>query len=193
GAGLLIRSFIRLRAIDLGFQPSGLLTMRVPLSGPNATPARRIAFFQQLSDRVATLPGVRSVGSVNGLPLTGLGGGLQFAVDGRPAPPPAQWPIALLRSVTPAYFRTMAIPLVAGRPFSAADDLQAPFAIMVNQTLARRFWPGASAVGGRLAIGLDPRRPRVAGVIGVVGDVKPDRIENGDWPTIYNAFTQIPV
>jgi putative ABC transport system permease protein len=194
GAGLLIRSFLRLRAINPGFQPSGVLTLRVPMTGGgNAAPGRRIAFFQQLSDRVASLPGVRSVGSVNGLPLTGLGGGLQFAVVGRPAPPAAQWPIALQRSVTPGYFRTMGIPLVEGRPFAASDDLQAPFVILVNRTLARRYWPGSSAVGGRLAIGMDPGNPRVAEIVGVVGDVAAARIEGEDWPAIYNAFAQTPV
>ena len=94
GAGLLMRSFVRLRSADPGFQPSGLLTLRVPLAGGrNAAPDRRIAFFQQVADRVATLPGVRAVGAVNGLPLTGLGGGSTFAVDGRPAPPPEQRPM----------------------------------------------------------------------------------------------------
>jgi putative ABC transport system permease protein len=94
GAGLLIRSFVRLRSADPGFRPSGLLTLRVPLAGGrNAAPDRRIAFFQQVADRVAALPGVRAVGAVNGLPLTGLGVGSAFAVDGRPAPAPEQRPM----------------------------------------------------------------------------------------------------
>jgi putative ABC transport system permease protein len=192
GAGLLIRSFVRLRSADPGFQPAGLLTLRVPLGGGrNAAPDRRIAFFQQVADRVATLPGVRSVGAVNGLPLTGLGLGSTFAVDGRPAPVPEQRPLALLRSVNPAYFRTMGIPLVAGRVFADSDTSQAPPVIVVNQTLARRFWPEGNPLGGRLV--LDQDNGRVAEIVGVVADVKPERIENQDWPTIYNPYAQVPV
>ena len=102
GAGLLIRSFIRLRSVDPGFQPSGVLTVRVPLGGGrNTAPDRRIAFFRQVSDRIATLPGVRAVGAVNDLPLAGLGSGSYFAVEGRPAPNAEQRPLGLLRSVTP--------------------------------------------------------------------------------------------
>jgi putative ABC transport system permease protein len=192
GAGLLIRSFARLRSADPGFQPSGLLTLRVPLAGGrNAAPGRRIAFFQQVADRVAALPGVATVGAVNGLPLTGLGGGSTFAVDGRPAPAPEQRPVALLRSVTPAYFRTMGIPLVAGRLLADSDTSQAPPAIVVNQTLARRFWPAGNPVGGRLVVDAD--NARVAEIVGVVGDVKPERLESQDWPTIYSPYAQAPV
>jgi len=191
GAGLLIRSFLSLRSADPGFRPSGLLTLRVPLAGGrNAAPNRRIAFFQQVTDRVATLPGVRSVGAVSGLPLTGLGGGSAFAVHGRPAPAPEQRPIGLLRSVHSAYFRTMGIPLVAGRLFTDSDTSQAPPVIVVNQALARRFWPQGNPVGGRLVV--DAQNGSVAEIVGVVGDVKPERIEGPDWPTIYCAYAQSP-
>ena len=191
GAGLLIRSFVRLRSVNPGFQPAGVLTARVPLSGGrNSALNRRVAFFQQLTARIATLPGVRAVGAVNGVPLSGLGLGSPFAVDGRPAPSAEQRPTAVLRSVTPTYFQTMAIPLVAGRLLADSDNQQAPPVIVVNQTLARRFWPGASAIGGRLAI--DQSESRIAEIVGVVGDVKPDRIDGEDWPTIYNPYAQVP-
>jgi putative ABC transport system permease protein len=191
GAGLLIRSFVRLRSADPGFRPSGLLTLRLPLAGGrNAATDRRIAFFQQVADRLAALPGVRAVGGVSGLPLTGLGGGSAFAVDGRPAPPPEQRPIALLRSVNPAYFRAMGIPLAAGRVFADSDTSQAPPVIVVNQTLARRFWPQGNPVGARLVV--DANNARAAEIVGVVGDVKPERIESQDWPTIYCPYPQAP-
>ena len=140
-AGLLMRSFVRLRAVDPGFQPSNLLTLRLPLS-PNAPIERRVALLNRLSGRIAVLPGVRSVGAVNNLPLTGLGVGTTFAVDGRPAPPPEQRPMGLVRAVTPDYFRTMAIPLVSGRFFTESDTAQSPFRIIVNQSLARLFQCG---------------------------------------------------
>jgi putative ABC transport system permease protein len=191
GAGLLIRSFVRLRSSDPGFQPAGLLTLRVPLAGGrNAAPDRRIAFFQQVADRLAALPGARAVGAVNGLPLTGLGLGSTFAVEGRPAPAPEQRPIGLLRSVNSAYFRAMGIPLLAGRVFADSDTSQAPPAIVVNQTLARRFWPAGNPLGGRLVV--DANHARVSQIVGVVGDVKPERIETKDWPTIYCPYAQAP-
>jgi len=192
GAGLLIRSFVGLRSADPGFRPAGLLTLRVPLAGGrNASPDRRIAFFQQVAGRIATLPGVGAAGAVNGLPLTGLGGGSTFAVDGRPAPPPDERPVGLLRSVTSAYFRAMGIPLVAGRALADSDTSQAPPVIVVNQTLVRRFWPNGNPLGGRLVV--DANNGRVAEIVGVVGDVKPERIESQDWPTIYSPYPQAPV
>ena len=186
GAGLLMRSFVRLRAVDPGFQPANLLTLRLPLS-PNVPIDRRVAFLDRLSGRLAALPGVRSIGAVNNLPLTGLGVGATFAVDGRPAPPPEQRPIGLVRGVTPDYFRTMAIPLVSGRFFAESDTAQAPSRIIVNQTLARRFWPRANPIGGCLV--LDPSG-RIAEIVGVVGDVKPERLDGDDWPTIYSPYPQ---
>jgi putative ABC transport system permease protein len=191
GAGLLMRSFVRLRSVDPGFQPSGLLTMRVPLSGGrNNTVERRVAFFQQVVDRVATLPGVRAVGAVNGLPLTGLGVGSMFAVGGQPAPPAEQRPLGVLRSVTPGYFRAMGIPLVAGRGFADSDTRPAAPVIVVNQTLARRFWREGNPLGGRLVVDTDGR---TAAIVGVVGDLKPESMEGEDWPTIYNPYAQEPV
>ena len=191
GAGLLIRSFIRLRGVDPGFRPAGVLTVRVPLAGGRNTKGeRRIAFFKQVTDRIATLPGVRAVGAVNVLPLTGLGVGATFAVEGRPAPNAEQRPLGLMRSVNSAYFSAMGIPLVAGRAPADSDTALSPPVIVVNQTLARRFWPGASAIGGRLAI--DQIGGRVAEIVGVVGDVKPDRINGAEWPTIYVPYAQGP-
>jgi putative ABC transport system permease protein len=191
GAGLLIRSFIRLRSVDLGFQPSNVLTIRVPLGGGlNATPLRRAAFVRQLCDRVAGLPGVRAAGITNGLPLTGLIAGSPFWVEDIPAPPPAQRPSALLRSVTPAYFQTLGIPLVEGRFFSGADDAQGRPLAIVNQSLAHRFWPNSSAIGKHVVV--DLLEKSVAEIVGVVGDVKSESIRRDDWPTIYSPFAQVP-
>jgi putative ABC transport system permease protein len=191
-AGLLIRSFARLRSVNPGFQPAGVLTARIPVAGGrNTAQEHRVAFFQQLSERVASLPGVRSVGAINGVPLSGLGVGSPFAVDGRPAPSPEQRPTAVLRSVTPGYFRTMEIPLLAGRLLNDSDNREARPVILVNQTLARRFWPGTNAVGGRIAV--DLYAGRIGEIVGVVGDVKPERFEGEDWPTIYCPYAQAPV
>jgi len=192
GAGLLMRSFVRLRAAHAGFDPRGVLTFRVPLAGGrNFTRGRAAAFFDQLTDEIAALAGVRGAGAVNALPLTGLGAGSTFAVDGRPLPPVGERPMGLARYVTRDYFSVMRIPLLEGRFFTAADTLQSPLDCVVNQTLARRFWPGSSALGGRLDV-LDFNPPRVCEIVGVVGDIKPDRMQNDDWPTFYIFHRQVP-
>ena len=195
GAGLLMRSFAHLRSANPGFQPSGLLTARLPLAGGrNAAAPRRVEFIGRLLQQVSALPGVLDAGAVNSLPLSGFGVGSSFAVYGRPAPPPDQRPIGLMRAVTVSYFRTMGIRLAAGREFSIADTGQSPLVIIVNRTLARRFWPGtnspAAALGGRLV--LDQPNGRVAEIVGVISDVKADRIEGEEWPTIYNPYPQAP-
>ncbi len=195
GAGLLMRSFAHLRSANPGFQPSGLLTARLPLAGGrNAAAPRRVEFIGRLLQQVSALPGVLDAGAVNSLPLSGFGVGSSFAVYGRPAPPPDQRPIGLMRAVTVSYFRTMGIRLAAGREFSIADTGQSQPVIIVNRTLARRFWPGtnspAAALGGRLV--LDQPNGRVAEIVGVISDVKADRIEGEEWPTIYNPYPQAP-
>jgi putative ABC transport system permease protein len=186
GATLLIRSFASLRGADLGFQPSGLLTLRLPLAGDrNAKPERRIAFLQQVEDRVAAIPGVRAVAAVDTLPLGGFGAAATFAIEGRPAP--ANKPIALVRGVTPGYFRTMGLPLLEGREFTAGDSRDKPFIIVVSRNLARRFWPQGGAVGSHLLF--DPNNRR-AEIVGVVSDVKPETIEGEEWLTLYCPYAQ---
>jgi putative ABC transport system permease protein len=189
GAGLLIRSFVRLRSANPGFQAPGVLTFRLPVAGGrNTQPERRIAFFKQVEERMGSLPGVRNVGSVNTLPLNGLGVGDMFAVAGQPLPPPNLRLMGLLRSATPHYFEVMGIRLVAGREFTTADTADKPLVAVIGQAAARRLWPGADPIGGRviLATGRTPE------VVGVVADVKADRIDGEDWPTMYIPYPQMP-
>jgi putative ABC transport system permease protein len=189
GAGLLIRSFIRLRTADAGFQPSGVLTFRLSLAGTrNAATERRVAFVQQVIDRLGALPGVRSAAAVSTLPLTGLWDGQPFWVEGRPMPSPDQQPIALTRGVTPSYFGAMGIPLISGRTFTGADTVQAPRVFVVNQPLARLLWPNQEAVGKRLLMAAG----RTIEIVGVVADVKQDQIEGEPRPTIYAPYPQAP-
>jgi putative ABC transport system permease protein len=191
GAGLLLRSFVRLRATHLGFGPEGVLTYRMPMAGGrNSTPARATAFLDQALAHIGGLPGVRAAAAVNALPLTGLGTGVIFTIDGRPAPSPGERPIALIRFVTRDYFHAMTIPLEAGREFDDSDTAESPLVAIVNRTLARRFRFTASSLGERLAMETVP--PRTARTVGVVGDVKPERVEGDDWPTIYIPFAQMP-
>jgi putative ABC transport system permease protein len=191
-AGLLMRSFIRLRGVDPGFRPAGVLTVRVPLTGGrNSARDQRIAFFRQVTERIAALPGVRAVGAVNALPLTGLAVGATFAVVGRPATDQARRPMALSRSITPGYFAAVGIPLLAGRALADSDTAQSAPVVVVNQTLARRFWPGGNAVGGRLAVDR-AAGTRVEEIVGVVGDTKSESIDGEEWPTIFSPYPQLP-
>jgi putative ABC transport system permease protein len=188
GSGLLIRSFQRLRTVNPGFQPAGVLTCRLPLVVRLDTPERRIAFLHAVAGNVQSLPGVTAVGYVNTLPLTGFGGGSSFAVDGRPAPPQDQRPVALVRRIDEGYFRAIGIPLIAGRTFTEADTAQTPGVIIVNQTLVRRFWPEGNPLGGHLIVDFDGAKPYQ--IVGVVGDVKPERMDTEEWPTIYRPYRQ---
>jgi putative ABC transport system permease protein len=188
GAGLLMRGFARLRAVDPGFRAGNLLTMRVPLGGGrNNAIERRVAFFQQLTDKIATLPGVLSVGSVSALPLTGLGNGSLFWIDGRPATPPERRPLGTTRGATAAYFRTMGIPLREGRAFDDRDTASSSPVAIIDETLARRFFPQGGAVGAHL---ITDANDKVEEIVGVVGAVKPDRLDGDDWPTIYMPYSQ---
>ena len=195
GSGLLMRSFVNLRLADLGFQKSGLLTFRMRLAGGRNTSAeRRAPFLKDLLEQLRNLPGVRVAGLTSGLPLNGLGSGIAFAVEGRQAPPGETKTTGLLRSVSPEYFRAAGIPLIAGREFSDADDTsQARLALIVNQTLARRFWTdGASPLSRRLVLDFT-EGTKTGEIVGVVGDVKPDRVEAADWPTVYCTYAQQPI
>ena len=175
GAGLMLRSFANLGAVDAGFDPHHVLTMRVILTGSRhaATPESRNAFYRQVLDRVAAVPGVESVSGINHLPLAGDLWTFDFHVEGRPDPPPSDTPSAAFRAVFPGYFHTMRIPVVRGRDFTERDDALAPGVIVVNESMAKRWWLGVSAIGKRIRLHTDD--PWYT-VVGVVKDVEQD-----DW------------
>ncbi len=144
GAGLLLRSFERLRAVELGFEPDGLLTARIELPVAVAEdPARRDALLDRVLERVEALPGVRSAGLISHLPLTFEGNSTYVLPEGWPQPKPGEEQQAFFRSVSPRYFETLGIPLLAGRSFDGRDRGTAPRTIMINQTLAKALWPRA--------------------------------------------------
>jgi putative ABC transport system permease protein len=191
GAGLLMRSFVRLRAVDPGFRSAGLLTFRLSnLGGAGARPEQRAALLGQLRERIGALPGVRGVAAVSALPLSGKNVGTTFSIAGRPAPPPDRRPMALLRTATPAYFQVMGIALATGREFSAADDGRAAAIAVVSRAMAKRFWPQGSPLGEHVL--LDAFPGRTAEVVGVAGDVKPETLDGDDWPTVYVPYAQSP-
>jgi putative ABC transport system permease protein len=194
GAGLLINSFVKLRAIDPGFDPRNRLTMTVSLAGASqyVGPSRE-AFYQRLTDRLAALPGVESVSAINHLPLAGDWWGTPLTIEGRPLPPPGQQISSIFRVSRPGYFHTMGIPLRAGRDFDERDTPDSPGVVIINETLARRHWPDENPIGKRVTLD-DPRdnsrAPRWFAVVGVVKDVKQNSWTDAPANEIYLPFQQ---
>jgi putative ABC transport system permease protein len=172
GAGLLIRSFMRLREVSPGFTSDNLLTMRVSLlSSKYAAGEPRIQLLRQTLERLSTLPGVQSTGAVLSLPLGGdtFNVGRSYIREGRPFTPEESANAAYL-AATPDYFRTLQMSVLLGRPFNDQDSEKAPMVLIVNETMARQLWPGESPLGRRITIWRDEKFPRE--IVGVVSDTK---------------------
>jgi putative ABC transport system permease protein len=191
GAGLLLRSFVRLEQIPLGFQPDNVLTLRIILRGPRYSGLpERTAFYRQAFQRMQSLPGVRSVGAISFLPLTMQGRTTGIAVEGQPPPAPGQVPFADFRSVSPGYFATMGISLLQGHDFSWDDAPQALPVMIVSQTMARNFWPQGDAVGKRIKLGgVNSGVPWVT-IVGIVSDVRQLELIGAPRPAIYLPASQ---
>jgi predicted permease len=177
GAGILVKSFLRLMTVDPGFNPHGLLTMR--LAFPQSR--KPDALFRRIEERVKQIPGVDSFASTNALPLNpNHGNASRFNVPGSPLINPDSLPAAQLRYVSPDYFAAMRIPIRSGRAFDERDltplrrTPEAPLEsfVVINETMARRFWPGRDPVGEKYITGPWGPSPTWSTIIGVVGDVK---------------------
>jgi putative ABC transport system permease protein len=191
GAGLLIRSFQRLRQVDVGFKPDKLMTMRMVLPMPKyAKPENRRAFYDELLRRVHELPGVEAAGMITFLPLSTSGMKFSFSVEGRNQPSDMQLPFALYRVVSPDYFSALGIPLQRGRLFDSRDSATATPAIIINRHLAEQFWPGEDPTGKRLKIGAADSQNPWATVVGVVGNVRQAGLYGEMLPELYVPYTQ---
>jgi putative ABC transport system permease protein len=190
-AGLMIRSVVALQAIDPGFDPRNVLSAVVSVAGTKeADGARRVAFYQQAVERVRALPGVVDASAINHLPLGGDLWGISFAVEGRPLPRPGEEPYASYRAVLPGYFRAMRIPVLDGRDVGEGDRLGAPDVVVINEFMARRWWPGESALGKRITLDAsrEEAHPRWLTVVGVAkNDVR------GSWTDAPGAEVFLPV
>ncbi|MEN3327985.1 MAG: hypothetical protein V7638_2792 [Acidobacteriota bacterium] len=191
GAGLLINSFVRLRNVDPGFRSDNLLTMKIvmPLSKYLDRP-RRIAFYNDLLQRVQSLAGVRSAAITTNLPLYHQSNSMTVRIQGRPEPPPAQQPVAVTRIVSPGYFDTMTIPLLNGRKFSDQDVVTTPRVAVVSETMARSFWLGEDPVGKRFGIGEIESDRDWINIIGVVKDVRQIELTADPKPQVYLTYLQ---
>jgi putative ABC transport system permease protein len=173
GAGLLVRSFSRLTAVDPGFHPQGVLTVQIPLAGTQYDDdARTVAFYASALERVRALPGVVAAGAVSNLPMSGTENISGFVVEGR-APTPSRMPMSDRREATPGYFEAMGIELLQGRLFRDGDVKGAPRVAVIDETLARTYWPGADPLGKRFHRGdFDTKNPDWITVVGVVRNVR---------------------
>jgi predicted permease len=171
GAGLMMRSFLALRGIDPGFDPRNVITAVVSVTGSaEAQPGRRALFFQSLVERIQRLPGVTAASGINHLPLAGDIWGFPFWVEGEPRPRPGEQHTATYRVVLPGYFRTMGVPILRGRDFTADDRLDSPGVAVVNQKLAGQYWPGEDAIGKRINLDAPGKPEAWLTVVGVAKD-----------------------
>lgn len=191
GAGLMVRSFANLRTHDLGFRPENVLTMQINLPGDQYRDgdARR-GFYDALESRLRSLPGVERAALAGTVPLAGFDGDAGFNIEGRPVPGPEQPQAAWIREVTPGYFETMGIQLVAGRPFTEADDEDGALVVVINETFAERHFPGENPVGKRIDFG-DRTNVNWREIVGVARDVKNFGIREDSRVVTYLPYDQV--
>ena len=192
GAGLLIKSFGRLRNVDPGFSPENVLTMQLTL--PASRYVQHVetrAFYRAVVERARAIPGVTQAAAVRALPLTGTIGDWSFAVEGRAQEPDGGGLAGDWQVVTPDYFRVMRIGLHSGRLITDADDARAPGAVLINESLARRAFPNGDAIGQRINLG--PVDSAWRTVVGVVRDVRHRGLDAEARPEMYLPHAQFPL
>ena len=190
GAGLMMKSLLRLLQANVGFNPQNVLTMTVVLpAGKYADATRQVNFYDQLKERVQSLPGVNGVGAIDNLPLQG-GNTTRFSIEGDPIPPPGQAIEANFRVVNDSYFQTLGVPIIAGRTFDERDKADAPGVVIIGKSLADRVFAGRDPIGRRLVFTAGQAQP--VQIIGVVGDVKIGGLDEPSRPVTYYSFRQVP-
>jgi putative ABC transport system permease protein len=184
GSGLLVKSFLRLLNVGTGFDPHNLLTLKVDLpSARYSKDPEVIAFFPDLLQRIKALPDVESASATSSLPLTGIGSGTSFTMEGRPASPGNELGTEV-RVIEPDYFRTMRIPLQQGRLFTRQEVARESHVVIVSEALVQKYFPNQNPLGKKITIDMkDPNVP--SEIVGVVGDVKHHGLDSTPLPTIY--------
>jgi putative ABC transport system permease protein len=198
GGGLLMRSLVSLQRTGLGFNTANVLTFGVAVSdealgGKDVSPQQRVDFYRQVEERLKTLPGVIDVSVTSALPLSGDASNTGLTIEGRPAEP-GRVPMGLIHSVGVDYFRTLGIPLVKGREFTARDELNAPPVLIVNETLGKRLFPDEDPIGKRIKPSFSAVGPtQMREIVGIVGDTKHTGPRDIAVPEIYFAQAQMPM
>ena len=190
GAGLLVRSLAGLVSVDPGFKPQGVTA--IPITLPVARysqPARQADLFRQLLERAAALPGVKAAAATSYVPLSGAFRFVFFCPEGRVCEGIGKDPVIAQRQITPDYFEATRTPLRRGRPFTAADTAQSLPVVIVNETTARRYWPGADPIGKHLANSRDKVQREV---VGVAADVKFRSLDAPNIEEMYLPLAQSP-
>jgi putative ABC transport system permease protein len=184
GAGLLVRSFVQIMHVDPGFDASHTVTVKVSIPRATYNSDDKVrGFFDRLFERLDGLPGVRAAGGVSYLPMNGLGAATGLYIIGKPRPPAGQEAVTDVRVVTHNYFQAMGIPLLRGRLFDATDSGPGVKRLVINQALARKYFPGEDAIGKQLSIMWNDLGPDE--IIGIVGDVRHQSLEDEVRPVIY--------
>lgn len=196
GTGLMVKSFLRLRAVDLGFNPIHVLTARLNFSMDRkyAPEAERIRFYQEVQQRLSGLPGIVSLGTTNHLPLSGWTAIRPFTIEGQLPPATGERLETEFHIVSPTFFQTLGIPLLKGRAFTAADTAETAPVIIINEHLARRFFPNQDPLGKHLkfAPGSTANNLGAREIIGVIGDIRHESQEAPTKPEAYAVFLQEP-
>jgi len=187
-AGLLVRSFSQLMRVDPGFDAHNVLTMKVSLPTVKyAKPEQQIAFFDEMLRKVAVVPGVNGAAMSAALPLNPIRI-TPVLPEGQPEVPLAERPFIIIEAISPSWFHTMRAPLKAGRDFTDADSGQSPKVVIINEAMARRYWPNENPVGKHIAVG----RQSPAEIIGVAADLKNNGLAVDAQPQLYLPFRQLP-
>ena len=190
GAGLLIRSFLQLESVNPGFRPDHVLTMQIALPETRYSGQKVALFYHQLVDRLHALAGVQYAGIARNLPLSGADASLNFVVENRPVESAAEQSRAKYRAASADYFAALGIPLVRGRFFDRTDGERTPGVVIINNTMARRFWPNEDPIGKRMKAGFDGSQ--WCTVVGIVGDVKHTGLDAATNAEMYYHYLQIP-
>ena len=191
GAGLMVRSFVNILQTDFGIKPDNVVSMRVALPRDKYPENKqRIAFYQQLLERIGTLPGVVKAGGVNLLPMGGSSNSSNFHVLGQPPFPKGKEPFIDVRVATPDYFAAIGTPLRKGRLFTAQDTEQSARVVLINDAFAARYLPGQEAIGQRMKVGGDDNPPLE--IIGVVANIMNDDLDDPAEPSAYFPYAQQP-
>jgi putative ABC transport system permease protein len=184
----MIKSFVRLQQMNLGFNPDQVLTVNLSLSRFRYPEERQqVAFYQEALARLQSVPGVQSAAATTGLPLTVDLSGSDFRIEGRPEPEAGKEMIIHTRSVSPGYFKTLGISLVKGRDFSDRDKSDAPGAAIINNDLARIYFPSEDPIGKRITFN---EGKSWLSIVGIIGDVKQLGLDSNADPEVYFPYLQ---
>jgi putative ABC transport system permease protein len=187
GAGLLVKSFLRLQEVNPGFKSNNVVTMRISLPGYKYSGDDQIrGYYKEVLGRLRNLPGVDAVAATTALPLTQVEAAMSFSVQDNPSTPGSE-PIANWRSISPEYFRVLGTPVLTGRAFTEYDGKDSPNVVIINESMARSALPGAAAVGKRLLIAGDAKPWEI---VGVVGDIRHTALDQEPKPEMYVPFPQ---